>query len=34
MIDLKRIDFTQSKAGIRHLPLDRVKEQEIEDVTP
>lgn len=34
MIDLKRIDFTQSKAGIRHLPLDRVEEQEIEDVTP
>lgn len=34
MIDLKRIDFSPSKSGIKHIPLDRVKQQEIEDITP
>ena len=34
MIDLKRIDFSLVRSGIRHLSLDRVKEQEIEDITP
>ncbi len=34
MIDLKKIDFSSSKSGIIHLPLDRVKEQETEDITP
>ena len=34
MIDLKRINFSSTKSGITHLPLDRVKEQEIEDITP
>ena len=31
---LKKIDFSPVKSGIRHLPLDRVKQQEIEDITP
>ncbi len=34
MLDLKRIDFSSNKEGIRHLPLDKQKSQEIEDVTP
>ena len=34
MIDLRRIDFSLVRSGIRHLSLDRVKEQEIEDITP
>ncbi|MDD4159494.1 MAG: linear amide C-N hydrolase, partial [Synergistaceae bacterium] len=34
MIDLKKIDFSPAKSGIKHLPLDRVKQQEIEDITP
>jgi choloylglycine hydrolase len=34
MIDLKRIDFSPSQSGIRHLQLDRIKKQEIEDITP
>jgi len=34
MLDLNRIDFSPDKEGIRHLPLDKHKSQEIEDVTP
>ncbi len=33
MVDLKRIDFA-SFSGIKRLPLDKVKAQDIEDVTP
>jgi choloylglycine hydrolase len=34
MVDLKRIDFSPNKAGIVHVPLDKHKSQDIEDVTP
>jgi choloylglycine hydrolase len=34
MVDLKRIDFSPNKEGIKHLRLDKQKSQEIEDVTP
>jgi choloylglycine hydrolase len=34
MVDLKRIDFSPSKEGIKRFPLDRQKSQNIEDVTP
>jgi hypothetical protein len=34
MVDLKKIDFSQNKGGITHVPLDKEKSQEIEDVTP
>ena len=34
MIDLKRIDFSPSKEGVKRFPLDRHKSQNIEDVTP
>jgi len=34
MIDLKKIDFSLNKSGIRRFPLDRQKSQDIEDVTP
>lgn len=34
MVDLKKIDFSQNKGAIKHVPLDKRKSQEIEDVTP
>lgn len=34
MVDLKKIDFSPRKAGLRRYPLDRQKAQDIEDVTP
>jgi choloylglycine hydrolase len=34
MVDLKRIDFSANKIGLRRFPLDRQKSQDIEDVTP
>jgi len=34
MLELKKIDFSPSKAGIRHLPLDKRKSQDIDNVTP
>ena len=34
MVDLKRIDFSPNKEGLRRFPLDKQKSQEIEDVTP
>jgi choloylglycine hydrolase len=34
MVDLKRIDFSPRKEGIKRFPLDRQKSQNIEDVTP
>jgi choloylglycine hydrolase len=34
MVDLKKIDFSQNKEGIRRFPLDKQKTQDIEDVTP
>ena len=34
MIDLKKIDFSQYNGKIIHIPLDKRKSQEIEDVTP
>ncbi|MFA7158173.1 MAG: choloylglycine hydrolase family protein [Kiritimatiellia bacterium] len=34
MLNLKRIDFSPDQSGIRHLPLDKQRAQEIEDVTP
>lgn len=33
MLDLKRIDFSPNKDEIQHLPLDKQKSQDIEDVT-
>lgn len=32
MVDLNRIDFSDEK--IRHIQLDRIKKQEVEDITP
>jgi choloylglycine hydrolase len=34
MIDLKRIDFSKNPDIILRLPLDKVKQQDFEDVTP
>jgi len=34
MLDLKKIDFSPNKDVIRHLPLDKEKSQDIEDLTP
>ena len=34
MVDLKRIDFSPNKAGLRRYPLDMKKSEDIEDVTP
>lgn len=34
MVDLKKVDFSDGKSGIRHFPLDEVKRQTIKDVTP
>ncbi len=34
MVDLKNIDFSSAGPEIRHFPLDKKKEQTIEDVTP
>lgn len=34
MVDLKEIDFSPSKSGLRRYPLDKKKSQDIEDVTP
>ena len=34
MVDLKKIDFSQNMGKIVHIPLDRIKAQEIEDITP
>jgi choloylglycine hydrolase len=34
MVDLKKIDFSPNKAGIKRFPLDKEKSQDIEDVTP
>ena len=33
MVDLKRIDFSPNKAGLRRYPLDMKKSEDIEDVT-
>jgi choloylglycine hydrolase len=33
-VDLKRIDFTSTSAGIRRFPMDSVRSQSYEDVTP
>jgi hypothetical protein len=33
MVDLKKIDFSPNKSGIRRFPLDRQKSQDYEDVT-
>jgi choloylglycine hydrolase len=34
MVDLKEIDFSPNKSGIKRFPLDVKKSQDIEDVTP
>ena len=34
MVDLNKIDFTSNSAQIRHIVLDKDKNQSIEDVTP
>jgi choloylglycine hydrolase len=34
MVDLKKIDFSPNKEGIKRFPLDKQKSQDIEDVTP
>ena len=34
MVDLKKIDFSPNKGGIKHFPLDKQKSQDIENVTP
>lgn len=34
MVDLKKIDFSPNKSGIKHFPLDMPKSQDIKDVTP
>ena len=34
MVDLKKIDFSRNNGKIKHIPLDKRKSQEIEDVTP
>jgi choloylglycine hydrolase len=34
MVDMKRIDFSPSEAGIIHIPLDKQKSQDYEDLTP
>jgi len=34
MVDMKKIDFSLTKDGLRRFPLDRQKSQDIEDVTP
>jgi choloylglycine hydrolase len=34
MVNLKGIDFTPKKSGMVHIPLDKQKSQDIEDVTP
>lgn len=34
MIDLKKIDFSPGRSGIRRFPLDRQKSQDIQDMTP
>jgi choloylglycine hydrolase len=34
MVDLKEIDFSPNKSGIKRFPLDIEKTQDIEDVTP
>ena len=34
MVDLKKIDFSPNTEGMKRVPLDKQKSQEIEDVTP
>jgi choloylglycine hydrolase len=34
MVDLKKIDFSSKIKGFKRFPLDKIKSQEIEDVTP
>lgn len=34
MVDLKKIDFSPNKEGLKRFPLDKQKSQDIEDVTP
>lgn len=34
MVDLKKVDFSPHTGGLLHFPLDKIKSQDIEDVTP
>jgi choloylglycine hydrolase len=34
MVDIKKIDFSPNKEGLKRFPLDKQKSQDIEDVTP
>lgn len=34
MVDLKKIDFSKNREAIVHIPLDKKKAQEVEDITP